>query len=261
MNQPLLEAFQQSADTGADEVHMASLVARLLDPHLEPRALTEGLAELTRQCLDARAPWESLAGLGFAGNVMDYQSLDNSNLARVLATRRGIPITLAVVLMHVARAGGHRAVGVNFPGHFLAEVDGVLVDPFVMEPRDRGELIERLPQQARGLTDGALFAPASPLAVGLRMLNNIKLAFAHSASWDRTLDVVDAQLALTPQVPALHLERGELWWRLGVAATARAAFERALELAESADTDDGAHAADAARARLQALRGAVDIIH
>ncbi|MDZ7668084.1 MAG: tetratricopeptide repeat protein [Gammaproteobacteria bacterium] len=261
MDQPLLEAFQRSADTGVDEVHMATLVARLLDPQVDLRALTDGLAGLADQCPHGRAPWESLAGLGFAGNAADYQSLDNSNLARVLATRRGIPITLAVVLMHVARAGGRRAVGVNFPGHFLAEVDGVLVDPFVMEPRDRGELIERLPQKARGLSEEALFAPASPLAVGLRMLNNIKLAFAHSAAWDRTLDVVDAQLALTPGVPALHLERGELWWRLGVAATARTAFQRALELAESADGDDAEHTADAARARLQALRGADDIIH
>lgn len=261
MEQALLEAFQQSADTGADEVHMATLVARLLDPHLEPQALADGLAELTRQCRDGLAPWESLAGLGFAGNVADYQSLDNSNLAQVLATRRGIPITLAVVLMHVARAGGRRAVGVNFPGHFLAEVDGVLVDPFVMEPRDRGELIERLPQQARSLTDEALFAPASPQAVGLRMLNNIKVAFAQSAAWDRTLDVVDAQLALSPRLPALHLERGELWWRLGVAAAARAAFQRALELSEAGDTDDAEHTAAAARARLQAVRGADDIIH
>lgn len=261
MNQPLLEAFQHSADTGADEVSLAALVARLLDPQLEPRTLSDGLAELTQQCPGAHAPWESLAVLGFAGNVADYQSLDNSNLARVLATRRGIPITLAVVLLHVARAAGHRAVGVNFPGHFLAEVDGVLVDPFVMEPRDRGEMIERLPQQARGMSDEALFTPASPLAVGLRMLNNVKLAFAHSAAWDRTLDVVDAQLALTPDTAALHLERGELWWRLGVAATARAAFVRALELAEAADTADAAHTADAARARLQALRGADDVIH
>lgn len=261
MDPLLLEDFQQCADTAADEVHMATLVARLLDPLVEPRALTDSLAVLTRQCAGARAPWESLAGLGFAGNVADYQSLDNSNLARVLATRRGIPITLAVVLLHVARAAGHRAVGVSFPGHFLADVDGVLVDPFVMAPRDRAEMIERLPQQARGLSDQALFAPASPLAVGLRMLNNVKLAFAHNAAWDRTLDVVDAQLALTPQASALHLERGELWWRLGVAAPARAAFERALELAEAADTDDAEHTADAARARLLALRCADDIIH
>ena len=60
--------------------------------------------------------------LGFAGNVNDYYDPDNSYLHRVLATRRGIPITLAVVYIELATQVGLTARGVSFPGHFLIKL-------------------------------------------------------------------------------------------------------------------------------------------
>lgn len=240
---------------------MAVLVARLLDPALPAAVIEDRLRVLTGQCSESGSPWEALAGLGFTGNASDYESLDNSNLARVLITRRGIPITLAMVLLHVARGLGCHADGVNFPGHFLASVDGVLVDPFIMQPVNQQNLVERLPHHARGLPHQQLFAAASPLAVGMRMLNNVKLAYARSAAWDASLDVIDAQLALAPEQASLHLERGELWYRLGSMAAARTAFEDALRGARTSGSDEGQHVAETARARLQELRGFQDTVH
>ena len=70
----------------------------------------------------------------FAGNAEDYYSPDNSYLHRVLETRRGIPITLSVVLLELARHIGLDADGVSFPGHFLVRVKLggglVVIDPF-----------------------------------------------------------------------------------------------------------------------------------
>src|SRR6185436_14468066 len=60
--------------------------------------------------------------LGFAGNVNDYYDPDNSYLHRVLATRRGIPITLAVLYAELATQIGLTARGVSFPGHFLIKL-------------------------------------------------------------------------------------------------------------------------------------------
>ncbi|MEO7243899.1 MAG: transglutaminase-like domain-containing protein, partial [Rubrivivax sp.] len=57
--------------------------------------------------------------LGFAGNVNDYYDPGNSYLPAVLARRRGIPITLAIVYIELATQAGLQAVGVAFPGHFL----------------------------------------------------------------------------------------------------------------------------------------------
>jgi regulator of sirC expression with transglutaminase-like and TPR domain len=71
---------------------------------------------------------------GFCGNTADYFDPNNSYLPQVLATRRGIPITLALVYVDVLQRLGLAAHGVNSPGHFLArvEVQGreVFVDPF-----------------------------------------------------------------------------------------------------------------------------------
>lgn len=244
-----------------DEAGVAALVARLIEPRQRIEDIEIGLDEVCMQCAPDAAPWESLDRLGFAGNRDDYDALENSNLGWVLAQRRGIPITLAVVLIRVARRAGHRAVGVNFPGHFLVDVDGTLVDPFVMQAIDVDGFLQRLPLDARQQSRSHLFAEATPVAVGLRMLNNVKAVYSRIALWDRTLDVVDAQLALAPDQPALHLERGELWHRLGLVSPARASYQRAIELSEASPSEHGVLIRQAAQERLDELGGANDVLH
>ena len=68
---------------------------------------------------------------GFAGNGDDYYDAANSYLDAVLDRRLGIPITLAVLLMEVARRRGVVVEGVNAPGHFLVRAEGRVLDPFV----------------------------------------------------------------------------------------------------------------------------------
>ena len=262
MDQTLLEAFRGCrTEPATDEGRVASLVAQVVEPALDASDVERELQALATGCSARATPWHYLAELGFEGNREDYGSLDNSNLARVLHTRRGIPITLGVLLIRVARVTGRQAVGINFPGHFIVEVDDVLVDPFVLEPMDRAQFLERLPAASRGLSRQTLFAPASPVAVGLRMLNNVKLVYSREAAWHRTLDVVDAQLELAPEQPALHLERGDLWRRLGLVAPARESFQRALELVSPAATDDAEQVRRALRARLDELTGSDDVVH
>lgn len=246
MDEHLLHAFERCAADG-DEVRVATLVAQTLDPAVRPRAVAAELDALAAQRPPHMTPWFYLHACGFAGNLRDYTALDNSNLARVLATRRGIPISLGVVLIHVARHAGHVAGGVNFPGHFLVEVDGDLVDPFVMEDVTRAGMRERLASAAADRSDTELFPPASVVDLGLRMLNNVKLIHSQVRDWERALEVLEAQLRLAPEHPALHLERGDFWQRLGLTQPARAAFEQAWRLAESHPQRDALREAAAAR--------------
>ncbi len=67
---------------------------------------------------------------GIGGNVDDYANPDNSYLNRVLATRRGIPISLSILWMEVGRRAGMEMQGVGLPGHFVVYAAGQLVDPF-----------------------------------------------------------------------------------------------------------------------------------
>ena len=60
--------------------------------------------------------------LGFFGNREQFEDPRNSCLNEVIDRRTGIPITLALVYIEIARRAGIRAEGVNFPGHFLVRV-------------------------------------------------------------------------------------------------------------------------------------------
>ncbi len=67
---------------------------------------------------------------GIGGNVDDYDDPDNSYINCVLASRRGIPISLSILWMEVGRRAGLEMQGVGLPGHFVVYAAGQLVDPF-----------------------------------------------------------------------------------------------------------------------------------
>ena len=97
--------------------------------------------------------------LSFGGNLNDYYDPDNSYLHAVLRTRRGIPITLAVIWLELAAGLGLQAKGVAFPGHFMLKVTlpkgQVIIDPFTGQSLSREELSQRLEpyRQRSGLVD------------------------------------------------------------------------------------------------------------
>jgi regulator of sirC expression with transglutaminase-like and TPR domain len=57
--------------------------------------------------------------LGFRGNTENYYDPENSYLTRVLETRRGIPVSLSVLCLLLARRVQFPLSGVNLPGHFI----------------------------------------------------------------------------------------------------------------------------------------------
>jgi regulator of sirC expression with transglutaminase-like and TPR domain len=128
--------------------------------------------------------------LGFAGNSEEYDHRDNSNIQRVLETRRGLPIMLTLVYVLLARRLGLEAWGVGMPGHFLAGVRTderwQLIDPF-----HKGDLLSE--NEARALYhaiaggdaawDERFLEPVSHLEWVTRMINNLRYQ-AH-ASGDR----------------------------------------------------------------------------
>ncbi|MBP8308729.1 MAG: transglutaminase family protein [Burkholderiaceae bacterium] len=135
--------------------------------------------------------------LGFAGNVNNYYDPDNSFVHRVLETRRGIPITLALLFGELARHVGLDAAGVAFPGHFLVKVrlhDGVVViDPFTGQSLDHDELQRRA--SAHGGALERLLRPASPQQILIRMLHNLQAIYEQQGSTE-LLEKVTARLRI-----------------------------------------------------------------
>jgi regulator of sirC expression with transglutaminase-like and TPR domain len=166
--------------------------------------------------------------LGFAGNVNDYYASANSYLHEVLRTRRGIPISLAVLYIELAMQIGLTARGVSFPGHFLVKVKmpqgEVVIDPFTGQSLSRDELDERLmPYKRRqGLLGefdmplGLFLQSASPREVLARMLRNLKEIHRSAEDWPRLLAVQQRLVVLLPRDWDERRDRGLAQAELGV---------------------------------------------
>lgn len=203
--------------------------------------------------------------LGFAGNVNHYYDPDNSYLHRVLDTRRGIPITLAILYIELASQIGLTARGVSFPGHFLIKLrmatgsqqGEVVIDPFTGHSLSRDELAELLApyKRNRGLQGdfdvplGLFLQAATAREVVARMLRNLKEVHRSAQDVRRLLQVQERLVVLLPQGWEERRDRGLLYADLGLDSAAVRDLSSYLEHAP--DASDRALIAD----RLATLRG------
>ncbi len=198
--------------------------------------------------------------LGFAGNVNDYHDPANSYLHDVLARRRGIPITLALLYIEIAGQIGLRAEGVSFPGHFLVKLKlpqgEVVIDPFTGQSLSRSDLEERIDLVRQASTMRAafdvplgLFLQASgPRDIIGRMLRNLQQIHQGRGDMPRLLAVLDRQVVLEPESWDHYRLRGDILDGLG--RLEEAAFDWGLYLDHTPDAAD----ADALRRRILAAR-------
>jgi len=158
--------------------------------------------------------------LGFAGNVNDYYDARNSYLHFVLQSRRGIPITLAVLYAEIASQIGLHASGISFPGHFLVKLrmpqGEVVIDPFTGQSMSREALDALLvPYRRREGAAGdaqlslALFLQAaSPRQIIARMLRNLKEIHRGNEDWRRLYAVMQRLVVLLPGAWEERRDRG-----------------------------------------------------
>jgi regulator of sirC expression with transglutaminase-like and TPR domain len=182
-------------------------------------AQIDGLADRLRRRLPAdAAPLHRLRllnryffhELGFAGNVNDYYAPGNSYLPTVLETRRGIPLTLALLYVELATQAGLTAQGVSFPGHFLVKLrlprGEVVIDPFNGQSLSREDLDERLqPLRARHGLPGddevplGLFLQAAPAReMVARLLRNLCEIHRAAGDLERQATVLRRLVILLP---------------------------------------------------------------
>jgi len=186
------------------------------------------LARLRRRLPADAAPLQRLRALNqfffhdlsFGGNVNDYYDPDNSYLNAVLRTRRGIPISLAVLWLELAQGLNLHARGVGFPGHFMLKVTmpkgQVVIDPFTGRSLSREELSERLEPYKRssGLVGefdvplGLYLQPAAPREIIARMLRNLKEIHHTQEDWQRAIAVQDRLVVLLPEAWGEYRDRG-----------------------------------------------------
>ena len=190
--------------------------------------------------------------LGFRGNRQHYGDVRNSCLNQVIDRKTGIPITMAIVYMDVARRAGLRVEGINFPGHFLVRVwdaaagpdggAGLIVDAFndgaILTEQDCRALLARHDEKAPFHPN--LLARASRRQVFVRMLVNLKRLYVQNRSFPQAHAVTDALLVLSPSSLAELRDRGLLSYHLHDYAAALRDLEKYLRLLTLTDKGDDA---------------------
>ena len=212
------------------------------------------LARLKRRLPGDAAPLQRLRllnqfffhDLNFGGNVNDYYDPDNSYLNAVLRTRRGIPISLAVLWMELAQGLDLQVRGVGFPGHFMLKVTlpkgQVVIDPFTGRSLTREDLSERIEpyKRSNGLIGdydvplGLYLQPATPRDIISRMLHNLKEVHQAQEDWQRLIAVQNRLIALLPEAWGEHRDRGLAHAEQGHAALAVGDLETYLAHVEDA---------------------------
>jgi regulator of sirC expression with transglutaminase-like and TPR domain len=164
----------------------AMLIAAHANPALDVGAQLTRLDEAAAQLGPAdteqvcRLVFENL---GIRGDTATYDDPRNSYLDQVLSRRRGIPISISVLLIEIGRRCGVTLVGVGMPGHFLVrdpQRPDLLIDPFSEGKRlDRAEcarLLGAVAGREGALPDG-LLASVGPRTILTRMLANLDQSF------------------------------------------------------------------------------------
>jgi regulator of sirC expression with transglutaminase-like and TPR domain len=253
-----LEDLLRRPDSDVDLAEAALLVAAQEYEELDVRRYLVRLDEMGRalriRLEDEPRPERAVMALnhylfqelGFRGNTEQYYDARNSYLNDVLDRRTGIPITLSVVYIEVARRAGLDVEGVGLPGHFVVRVQtaarGLIVDPFhggmLLSEKDCQQRLDRI-FGGKVKLEPKMLRPCGQKDMIERVLRNLKAIHLRDDDSSRALRVVDLLVAIQPGSAEDLRDRGVLYASLDCYGLAARDLESYLALAPQAkDADD-----------------------
>ena len=180
---------------------------------------------------------------GYGGDDESFDDFEAANLATVIDERRGLPVALGILYIHVARAQGWSVGGIDFPGRFLVRLE-VKAERRILDPFDHGRLLE--PQDLRemlkiGAGLEAELGPEHYREIGnreilLRLENNLKVRHLRAEQFDDALRVIETMLLFAPETSSLWREAGMIHARMDRVQEAILALEEFLRLDTSAES-------------------------
>ena len=199
-----------------------------LDVYEYLNALDTMAAELSERLPTERYPMRTIKvinrylydDLGFAGNTSNYYDPRNSFLHQVIDRRTGIPITLSLVYLEIAKRIDFPMVGIGMPGHFIIrpnfEDSGIFVDAFnkgeVLFPEDCEERIRAIFNREFPLKPEFLQAIGKRGFLA-RMLGNLKMIYLQKGEAKKCLAAIERILLLFPDAPLELRDRGLLYYQ------------------------------------------------
>ena len=192
----------------------------------------------------------------FVGNEVHYEDPRNSFLNEVLERRTGIPITLALLYMEVARRAGLPVEGVNFPGHFLLrcparralpDAEDLIIDAFHGGALLSRDLLRRRAEAQSSWhdeggdparVDSRLLPHATKPQILARMLLNLKRVYVRMLSFPQARDITELLIAVDPAASHELRDRGLLAYHLKDFPAALRDLQAYLQLTSAAPVDE-----------------------
>ncbi len=275
-----LKAIGQLPDSEIDLAEAALQLGRALTPELETDTAAAHLSELARESaaigrvLDGRPLEARLGGLaaliharhGYRGDDDTYDDLANANLIAVIDRRRGLPVALGIIWLHCIRAAGWDGHGVDFPGHFLLQMNGTTIGPARRgTKRDQHVLVDAFAggtavaiSDLLGLLRSQLgetaeirpgmLRPMSNRDVLLRLQRNNTERLLAAGELESALAALETMIAIAPEQASLWRDAAGLNQRLQRFRAAIECLEHFLVLVPEGE------AAKRARARISEIR-------
>jgi regulator of sirC expression with transglutaminase-like and TPR domain len=254
--QDLYREFRAAVDRpehAIDLGYAALTIGLSAEPHLDVSKYLRRIDQLAREVGDRRDPagdvYHALAALnhvlfrqhGFGGNRDDYYDPRNSFLNEVLDRKVGIPISLSVLYMEVARRIDVPLDGIGFPGHFLVKShdgeESIFIDPFhrgeIKLTEDLGQMLEKIYGVKVALRPQFL-EPVGKKQILKRILANLKAIYLRNNSVGEALSIFDHLIILDPAGAEEIRDRGSVYLRMGCFTQAREDFDTYLRLAPNA---------------------------
>ncbi len=240
-------------DEKIDLIRAALVIARTEYPKLEIEEYASRVEALARK-VAARASdlheQTTLAALNqvlfeeakLRGNRDDYYDPRNSFLNDVLDRGLGIPITLSILYMEVAKRVGFHLSGVGMPGHFLLKHFGPEGHETLIDCFNRGDILTRQDCQSRldEIYSGEMqmrpefLHPISRRQILTRMLNNLKTVYLSTRNFRKALPIADLVLVIYPQSAEDLKQRALLRYSMGMHGLAAEDLEEYLKIAPKA---------------------------
>jgi regulator of sirC expression with transglutaminase-like and TPR domain len=223
-----------------------------LDIEASQRQLDEHAAEIARRTASsdgrrfiAETNHYLFQELEFHGNTDDYYNPGNSCLNRVLTSRTGIPISLSVLYIELARRVNRPVLGIGLPGHFVVRYDDGEYTTYI-DSFHRGRLLgviecidlARAATKTELVMDGSVLAPVGTRQIITRMINNLRGIYFSRRQHRKALQIVNLLIDADPRSAPEYKQRGLLLMQLGRMSDAREDFERYLNLDPQADDRD-----------------------
>jgi len=166
---------------------------------------------------------------GYAGDATTFDDPQNADLIRVIDRRRGLPVSLGILYLEVAKRLGGKAKGLNTPGHFLLAIGegecAKVLDPFNAGVVLSQDELQPVPLAPRG-SEGSEYGPVSARDVLLRLLNNIRTRALAGKDMLRALTIAERMVLIAPR-------RAELWLDLSRANQEIGKLNGAIRAAQS----------------------------